>query len=113
MKLVLPYPPPTNASPIGRQKKHAYEESVRTAVEGLEPMDGDLYLAARFYPQRGGLRGDLDNLLKTLFDSLKGLAYQDDRQVKGAYVKFQKPTNVPRVEVWITPWKEETLNAER
>lgn len=46
------------------------------------PYSGDLYMALSISgPKKHIYNKDLDNLLKTLFDSLKGIVFIDDRQI--------------------------------
>lgn len=63
------------------------------------PIAGDVAIAFHVYRKRKA--GDLDNFLKVLIDSLKGIAYTDDKQITHiqAY-RFDDPKN-PRVEVEI------------
>ena len=58
--------------------------------------------------------GDLDNLLKTLLDTLKGFAFVDDNQVRAMYVlmmDFDK--NNPRVELRISAHRPQKQQHER
>lgn len=43
---------------------------------------GDLRLNIHYF-HRGRSRPDLDNVVKTIFDGLKGGLYEDDNQIKG------------------------------
>ena len=113
MDIILPYPPAANLSPLGRARKTAYAERCRGLLSGSVPMRGDLYMAARFYPSRHPA-GDLDNLLKTLLDTLKGFAFVDDNQVRAMYVlmmDFDK--NNPRVELRISAYRPQKQQHER
>ena len=99
MDIILPYPPAANLSPTGRMKKSAYIERCGKILDGCYPMQGDLYMAARFYPPHFH-HADVDNLLKTLLDALKGRAYSDDFQVRALYVvMMDADVENPRVEI--------------
>jgi Holliday junction resolvase RusA-like endonuclease len=53
---------------------------VMVATKGKwKPLSGDVALSIIWY--RGAKRGDLDNRLKVVLDSLSGVAYVDDRQI--------------------------------
>ena len=78
-RLTLPYPPSVNhlystvrgrrvLSKAGRQ----YKERVRSIAEaaGYSPRAGDMAVSVDVY--RPARRGDLDNTLKSLLDSLTG-----------------------------------------
>lgn len=47
---------------------------------GFKPIDGNVQVNLIWHCTKKG-RGDLDNKFKVLFDSLKGLAYHDDKQI--------------------------------
>jgi Holliday junction resolvase RusA-like endonuclease len=51
-----------------------------------------------FRPAR---RGDLDNTLKSILDSLTGIAWDDDSQVRCIYAERREDKVNPRVEVEI------------
>jgi Holliday junction resolvase RusA-like endonuclease len=53
--------------------------AARARVAGMRPIAGDIALAVDVY--RPARRGDLDNCLKVMIDSLKGVAFVDDSQV--------------------------------
>ncbi|AQG78867.1 hypothetical protein AWR27_05725 [Spirosoma montaniterrae] len=66
-------------------KKSAYKESLRSAFNanhgGHIPVGGELYgLVYHFYREDNGI--DADNLSKPIWDCLKGVLFEDDRQVK-------------------------------
>jgi Holliday junction resolvase RusA-like endonuclease len=86
IKLWLPYPPSTNmrmAIVNGRMLKSAeaksYQRIVRDTLVGLTPLTGDLEVAMTI--NRPMRRGDIDNVLKNVFDALKGIAFVDDEQI--------------------------------
>ena len=67
-------------------------------------MIGDLYIAVRFFPKNIYRHGDIDNLMKTLLDAMKGHVFFDDSQVRSMYVIMEDScTESPRVDVRIQP----------
>jgi crossover junction endodeoxyribonuclease RusA len=91
MMLVLPCPPSMNhywrtwrgrvvKSEEGREYQRKVALLAKSQLErGARPLAGLVEVEVSVYrPQR---RGDLDNFLKVLLDSLKGIAFVDDSQV--------------------------------
>jgi crossover junction endodeoxyribonuclease RusA len=113
VKLTLPYPPSANAywrAVNGRvlksEEARRYQNGVRMRwlttkppEAPLKPPGGPVVVSVVvFRPQR---RGDLDNVLKVLLDSLKGIAFEDDSQVVELHaLRFDDKAN-PRAEVTI------------
>ncbi|HHX28558.1 MAG TPA: RusA family crossover junction endodeoxyribonuclease, partial [Firmicutes bacterium] len=60
-----------------------YEQLVaaEALAQGVRKIEGPVGIEAEFYVLRGRSEPDADNLLKALFDGLKGVAYDDDRQI--------------------------------
>ena len=89
IELTLPFPPTVNTywrrhghiihvSMRGRQ----YRKEVISLVGGIEPYAGPIAVAVEVYPPDRRKR-DLDNLLKSLLDSLAHAgAYHDDCQIQ-------------------------------
>ena len=85
--LGLPEPPSANrywrvyrGRAVKSAEARAYAARVWAICTGkLTPLTG--FVSVRVTWWRGRKSGDLDNRLKVTLDSLKGLAYQDDRQV--------------------------------
>lgn len=103
--VTLPYPPSANrywrhfrgrvvvSSAAKKYRKSAAELAL---AAGLTPLDGPVVVRLAVY--RPARRGDLDNTLKVLLDSLRGAAYHDDAQiVRIEASRFEGPRN-PRVE---------------
>ena len=69
-------------------------------VNRIKPLEGDICVNIEvFRPQK---RGDLDNFFKGLLDSLNGIGWKDDSQIKRIIAeRFEDKTN-PRVEIEIT-----------
>ena len=66
---------------------------------GMEPLDGNVALYVDVY--RPAKRGDLDNFLKVLGDSLQGYAYHNDAQIVEIHARrYDDPRN-PRVEITV------------
>lgn len=107
MFVVLPYPPGSNASVRSRRAKARYaDRCAETLKKQATPKRGDLYLSVKFFPKNlYHTRGDLDNLLKTLLDSMIGHCFYDDSQVRRIYADMMEssPYN-PRVEIVIGPY---------
>jgi Holliday junction resolvase RusA-like endonuclease len=55
--------------------------------------------------KKGQQRGDLDNILKVILDSLNGVGYQDDQQVKSITAKMWEQTGTDGVEIRVLPMK--------
>ena len=101
--ITLPYPPAWNPSPRARKLKLAYCERCRKLLSGIIPDGRRLYMAVKFFPFNQTSRGDLDNLIKTLLDALKGSAFFDDSQVCAMYLLMMESDKFnPRVELRIS-----------
>ncbi len=111
---VLDYPPSGNAykrhyctvGPRHRVSAYLTKESVgyklnvREKAEqmGIQPLSGPVRLVVDVYRPRAV--GDADNTLKLLQDSLEGVAYDNDRQVRELHVYLHDDDKSnPRVEV--------------
>lgn len=108
--LILPYPPSTNhlyATVRGRRvltkEGRLFKEraSMLALASGMRPLDGELTVTVNiFRPRRAG---DLDNSLKSLLDSLRGVAWHDDSQVKRIEAERFEDKADPRVEITVEP----------
>lgn len=102
--IVLPYPPAANSSPRRMRMKMLYRDECRKILSGMRQDGRRLYMAVRFFPKNQKTRGDIDNLIKTLLDALKGIAFFDDSQVCAMYILMMESDFYnPRVEVRISP----------
>lgn len=110
--LVLPYPPSANAywrsfviagrvRVVVSNEAKKYKGEVARTLAGCGRIAGPVALSVRFYRPRR--IGDLDNLLKVLLDSLKGYAFEDDKQVVEISALRFDDKERPRVEVGIRP----------
>ena len=106
--ITLPYPPSANryyrnfrGRMVRSQEAEAYRIGVgwQCNLAGIVPLHGDLRVSLDFY--RPAKRGDLDNLLKVVFDSLNGYAYGDDQQIVEIHAMRHDDKADPRVEVVI------------
>lgn len=104
--LTLPYPPSANRywRTVGGRvlvSAEAREYKRRTGWEalarGAAPVAGPVMVTLRVYRPRR--RGDLDNAIKILLDSLCGIAFEDDSQVVELHAFQYDDPERPRVEV--------------
>lgn len=90
IELTLPEPPSANrywkvwrGRAVKSKEARAYALQVKyLAIQQhvRAPITGDVALTVHWYRARRA--GDLDNRLKCLLDSLKGITYADDKQVR-------------------------------
>lgn len=86
MILAIPYPPTTGATHRSRCRKYEYVAKIQDYLSHIQPLNGDVYVSAKFHPENYYLhRGDLDNLMKTLLDAIKGRCFYDDSQIRALY----------------------------
>ncbi len=111
----LPSPPSVNemyCQSHGRRvlirKGREYKRNAASIAEaaGARPVSGDVCVTIEIYRKRRA--GDLDNTLKIILDSLKGVAWIDDSQVKRIVAERFEDKGNPRAEVMI--WKPEATN---
>lgn len=88
IKLILPYPPSVHhlyANFRGRRivsaqgRKFKSDIAVSARQQGAKVLGGDLSVTFRVFRPRK--TGDLDNRLKISQDALKGICFDDDRQI--------------------------------
>ena len=78
----------------------------RNHKRGDTPYFKELDLKARVtFHYNGGCNYDIDNLLKTLFDSLQGIAYKNDAMIKEVYAKIDECSLIEGVTVDISPYR--------
>lgn len=109
MQITLPYPPSTNnlyATVCGRRvlskvgRNYKATSAAMALAAGVRPVDGEVSVSVDVY--RPAKRGDLDNTLKSLLDSLTGVAWADDSQVSEIKARrFDTDRKNPRVVVTI------------
>lgn len=106
MKLSLPYPPSVNtmyATVRGRRvlsregREFKEKVGILARIARVQAIEGDITLSVALYrPRRSG---DLDNRLKAIMDSLTGIAYADDGQVRKIIAERFEDPKFPRVEI--------------
>lgn len=111
--ITLPYPPSANrywrtfrGMVVKSDQARQYQEQAGwiAKTQGVQPLEGDITVRIDVY--RPAKRGDLDNSIKVLLDSLNGIAYQDDSQiVKIIAQRFNDKRN-PRAEITISSCTE-------
>jgi crossover junction endodeoxyribonuclease RusA len=99
--IMMPYPISTNR--YYRNLQHIttlskegrlFKQMVRLANLRIKPIVDDVVLNITIHPKQkkdGGAYNqiiDLDNGLKCILDSLIGIVYHDDKQVKGLHVNY-------------------------
>ncbi len=105
MKIVFDYPPTLNhlyATVKGRRVASADGKAYKNTAgwqanaAGAKLLEGPVVVSLRVYrPRRSG---DLDNTMKALLDSLRGICWKDDEQIiEIRAIRFEDPKN-PRVE---------------
>ena len=109
MRLTLPLPPSANAywravrgrvllSAVARQYKDTCALAAAAQWKG-GPLEGRISLHGEFYMDG---RGDLDNRLKVLLDSLQGWAFYNDSQIWELRAVRHHVKREHRVEIEIT-----------
>lgn len=108
MRVTLPYPPSVNNLyfTVGRRRVlsnegRAYKQkaAMLALAAGMRPLAGPIAVVVDVYRPRKA--GDLDNSLKSLLDSLKGIAFQDDSQIVELQARRHDDKGNPRAEVTI------------
>lgn len=106
--LTLPYPPSTNklyrvvnGRPIISSQGRAYKSAASSIAiaSGMRPIESDVSVTLDVY--RPAKRGDLDNTMKCLLDSLRGIAWHDDKQITHIEARRHDDKLNPRVEIRI------------
>jgi crossover junction endodeoxyribonuclease RusA len=111
MTVVLPYPPSANrywrnwrGRMVVSKEARDFKAQVKALAAGTKPLEGDVcvYLDI-FRPQKSG---DLDNFIKVTLDALKGIAFEDDRQVVYIEASRWDDKKNPRVVATVTKGSE-------
>ncbi len=113
MTFDLPYPPSANRywrhnrgiiHLSSEAKAYKQDAALCARAAGVRPLAGDVSITLVVY--RPAKRGDLDNSLKVLIDSLRGIGYGDDKQIRGIKVDRHEDKRNPRVSVTLAPYEE-------
>ncbi len=75
--------------------------TLRAREAGIRPIDGPVIVAVVVVTAG---RGDLDNYVKAILDSLNGVAYADDRQVQCIQAQTRRLGKREQVEVAVGSW---------
>jgi len=107
--------PPVSQQTRRRERLVPWRAAVRTAAEdlwpsGSIPLDQELSLTIAYFYE--GAPTDVDNIVKPILDSLKGLVYEDDRQITDLISRRRPLAGLFRIEV-ISPILAEALNRGR
>ncbi len=106
IETILPYPPSVNSyyRSVGfrvliSREGRKYRKMVVSRLSGARPLEGRLSFTALLYP-KDRRRRDVDNVLKSLLDSLAHAGtMHDDSQIKVLHVVMNEPDGEARVEV--------------
>lgn len=81
---------------------HAYKSTVAILAipHHFTPLDGKLFAQVTIY--RPSDRGDADNYEKALWDSLQGILYHNDKQIKRHILTLEVDKQNPRLEIAVT-----------
>ena len=116
MKFELPFP----VTGSGRsQKRQNYIRQARKELAGAyrrAPLYGDLGVKIRFTPPddtQSEQRRDIDNLLKPVFDALKGIVVYDDSQIKSVVAEIMVPRGAGEVRGEVFPKKVQRFKGSR
>jgi crossover junction endodeoxyribonuclease RusA len=122
VNLVLPLPPTGNhykklVRVRGRLRffrTRATEEflrSVRLAARRMKPLAGPVSVNLQIF--RRHKRGDIDGWLKVSLDSLQGVAYKNDSQIRSLLVSMDEDKEDPRLVVDVFPYVSPAEKCQR
>ena len=107
-RLVLPLPPSANRYwrtfrnvVVVSEEARAYKAGVKASAleQGATLIPGDVAVYIDVYRSRKA--GDLDNRIKVALDALKGIAFEDDRQVVKIHARRFDDRNNGRIEITV------------
>ena len=108
MRLVLPMPPSANRYwrtfrnvVVVSEEARAYKAGVKASAleQGATLLSGDVAVYIDVYRSRKA--GDLDNRIKVALDALKGIAFEDDKQVVEIHARRFDDKNNGRIEITV------------
>ena len=89
------------------EAKEYCEKVQRIALAaGFMPYPKDVQVVFHMVWYRENMRGDLMNRDKVIEDSLQGVMYMNDSQIKAKHTEWILDRENPRVEVWVERWEE-------
>ena len=84
-------------SKVGKELKEDYQMQLKCQYRG-ELLIGDIEMKLVFYHGDKRVR-DIDNANKLVLDSMSGIIYEDDRQIKRLLIEMDYDKLRPRVEI--------------
>jgi crossover junction endodeoxyribonuclease RusA len=107
--------PPVSQQTRRRERLVPWRATVRAAAEdlwpgGVAPLNQELSLTIAYFYE--GAPTDVDNIVKPILDSLKGLVYRDDAQITDLISRRRPLAGLFRIEA-ISPILAEALNRGR
>ena len=81
-----------------RTREYEQVVKLKAAEACKKPLQGEVWVAARFY-FRDKKHGDIDNYIKSIFDGIQGVCFQDDRQVTVLEASINQTEGSERAEV--------------
>ena len=88
-----------------QEYKATISKAAVLAMQGLEPMTGELKAVLKFYRKYKRISrryGDCDNLSKAVLDACNGIVYADDSQIISVGCTKYTDKNAPRIEIEIS-----------
>lgn len=113
MTFTLPFPPLLNdywknwrgRIVVSREgKRYRLGALVRAKSQGAHVLTGEVCVSLTFY--RKARRGDMDGGLKCLLDSLQGVAYANDSQIRELHALQLEDKANPRVQIAVTEFSK-------
>ena len=87
-----------------REYRERVQSAAKSAMAGASPLYGELTCRIKIYrkyKRTARLFGDVDNLLKGLFDGMNKIVFADDSQIVRCVVEKHTDKNAPRAEIEI------------
>lgn len=112
IKLVLPYPPSSNRLwrnfrgvmvKSDEARRYALDVAVLARATRVSPLEGDVRVLIDVYRPRKA--GDLDNRLKAALDSIQGIAFKNDSQIKKISAELFDDPKRPRIEITVEKYE--------
>jgi Holliday junction resolvase RusA-like endonuclease len=84
-----------------RQYERRVADELGIAMQGREPLTGDIEVILDFYRQNN-VRADIDNMIKAVADSANGIVYDDDKQIVSLQARVVYGSATPGTRVRIS-----------